>query len=388
VFARAADGSLFAEGVTAADGTFHFAGLDGGSVTAAFEEDDLGDISIVSFVGVELDDELTFGGARMPAGIGVETTGTITVTWPANAAATSFRVINSCGTFETAAAGTTSATSDLNANCPASTLDILVVANDASGLPIASTFADDVAYTSGGTIDLPAFVAAQSFAWTATDIPGDVTGVQFLASALVGDTRGGGVLQAATPVAGAASVTIPMPVGVDGYMVSAGGGRGGSAFQDHVYRIDGSSLAQTFDGDDLLPWVTGIGYDRVDRRVSWTLDGVHAFDAHVVTIRWPAPAALYGGGPPTFYMWRVFAPPGAAEVTLPELPAALAAYEPPMTSVLEIEVYVYDLDGVDGYAGARAFAEPVYVCSQCAPIDDAWPGHGVSLDRATIGVAK
>lgn len=319
-----ADGSFVSEETTDTDGKASAVLDEGGTVVVMVRNDeDALPYFPVAYVGVQPGDALTFlGGARVQ--------GTSEVSFPTAAGANAYRFSAVCGEQASNASQTNSSPIDAPACEDAS---VILVARNGSTL-VGGLGATGLDTTAAVSLDGP-WVVPTAFELAVTGLTAETETVSLEAQHALGAARTlGGAFDSGAPSARRYGVTGTM-VPLEGLTVVAlvGQERAGYGRQLHVVRRPYASDLSIDVADLTLPWIAAPVFDPEDRTLRWTEEGAGVVDALV-------------GGPflargEASFGWSIgFAPAGATEVVLPELPEPWTDYNPAAGDVVEGE-YVF-----------------------------------------------
>lgn len=350
IVAASPSGEIYDSAVTDTSGQATLTIMAGASVTAIYQNP-TGDGAnkLVSFLDVQPGDQLTVGDK-----FSVNTAlGSMTVSWPAVAGATTYRVYHPCGS-NSASAPTTTLTITENSGCLVAPMDILFTASEGSTL-VRWGLLPDVTFAAGGSTTLNAWQPMNSFTLNASGLPTDVSEVSVAASPVFNNRTTMSASISGTPSGGMLSGTRPWAVGGDAIQITAFVGRATFGLIQVLDRIPSTETTATFDGTSLLPWLDTPTADGATRTVTWASEGTPGGDGLVVFLRWPTTPALFGGG--SDHEWIVMAPPGANTLALPSLGAENAAFDVPSSGEISVNGGIIDFEQDDGYGDYRARPE-------------------------------
>lgn len=301
------------------------------------------DAALYTIAEVAPGDVLTIGAAsaRPPT--------RMTFNLPTRAGASGHRLFfGRCGEFTP-----TAATVTLDLECrPGAVTDLVVVAVDGAGQPLAATLREELTVSAGATVTVLAdWVDATAVAVTYRGLDPAATS---LGASLSSERPSGravtGPAATLTATAGVATTSLATVTLADSRAVHHLRLADGVGAQN---RHDGSEPAASYDRDvgaELLPWLTAAPtFELAARRLRWTTrSGGASADAVVASV-----AFARAGASPVDGRWSVVAP-AATELVLPVLPWAPAELQPSSGDTTGTSVRL--VGGSDGYPGLRAFA--------------------------------
>ena len=295
-----------------------------------------------TLLGLKPGDDIIFG----PRNGDSTEAGTFTVSFQTYSGAASYVVYGPCGSTSTAGA---SATLDMATRCKQDTMDVLVVAMDVNGNPIAALQKTGVAFTAGGSTSVTGtYQFVSQFTASYTDVPAAVTSMNF--SRAVPDDYGYSSFNSGTPSSGTFSASVPGPQGATALVTTNVSNNATGGQQTIAQQIQGNALTYGMDvGTTLLPWVGQPSLDLAAHKLVIPIDNAGTSgDAPDVFF---GQAAYDRGVAPNqqHFSWLVIgATPG--DVTLPTLPPEVGDVMPkPTDSALQPLAALAESDALSGY---------------------------------------
>jgi hypothetical protein len=337
-----AGGSTLGHPTTDSSGKASQAMPAGGSITAVLPSG-TNAYQMQTVLGVKAGDAITLNLAPVD-----NTAANYTVSLSPYAGADHYYVYGPCGQQLTS---TTSTTLMFNAYCEVAQMDLIAIAYNAAGNPLAYVNKSGVAYSAGGSTTMPAsWQGFATFTATATNLTSDVT------SAFVArywpDEFGYSAGNSATIGGTSASASLSGPTSAMA-VVETTLGNGSGSIQRIRQRNSGASTAYNLDvGNNELAWVgpptldlaTGIIKTPVTGSSHGTVD-IFAANVHY---------ARTVGTTSTSYYWTVYAP-DVGDITLPTLPPEVGDVGPKAgdTQPFGNSAQLADFDTVSGYDAAH-----------------------------------
>ncbi|MFN0247113.1 MAG: hypothetical protein ACKV2T_09395 [Kofleriaceae bacterium] len=288
------------------------------------------------------------GGDEITVGTDVPSTpGMATVVVPAAPGGTTgMQVYGPCGAGSST---TTTIPFTMSAACPQ---PAKVVAVARAGAAPQAFVVEDVAIVENEETTLAGpWAAPAQFTATIENVPATVERVMASAGSRIGTSTlylNPTLLPAPTGGSTTGSIAVPPAFG-DGtelryYLYY----QGFTAYQQGSVTVAGATTSHTFDGSDLLPWITG--YQGSWDDIAWTQSSGAAYDGAIATIE-------YQYKNYTQLTWRVILPESARQFTLPdsadiEIPKEVDQSE---VHVELIESSAFDWAGMRAKAGATSF---------------------------------
>jgi hypothetical protein len=356
VYAVQPSGGAGPTGQTDSNGKVVLDGVDtGASITAVYALSATS-YQLVTVVGVKPGDTITLGeqyGTALPGG----NTGNLTVTFPTFPNASSYAVYSPCNSLGGAGSPLT-----LAEGCTVATVNLLLVAVDATGNAIAGGVIKNVNYTDGQTAALTAWTAVPTggFQVSISGLISDVSQASLFASMELDGTTSYGRSAFISPLtAGAATSGVPVPIGGDRTYAYATLYRGTTGFgtQETYTSVGPTATSATFPAPG-LPWLGARQLDAAGQSVQWLQSGGTGYDAGFANIQWIRTDATTGAQ--TNYNWNVLVPPGQTQFSWAGTTtiAALAPYLPATTDTFQqFHVKVIDLANATDYDQVRADPE-------------------------------
>lgn len=257
------------------------------------------------------------------------TDGTFTVSYPAYSGATYYDVVGPCSYYSAGSA--TSYTMTIDTYCKQSAMDIIIVANNASG-PIAYLEKPNVAYTAGGsTFVNGSYLLPATFNANYTNVDAAITGITF--DRTVPALNGFVTVTSGTPANGTLSLS---SLAINGQSSRVQTRATKPSANNYVYQnMLGNATSYSLDmGATLLPWLTMPVVDFANEKVMAAVDttGTSADKPDVFVLSFSY-SRSDGSGGTLSYRWFVIAP-DAGEVTLPALPADVGDVMPQATDTV------------------------------------------------------
>jgi hypothetical protein len=335
-----ADGTQVGHPVTDANGVVSADVHAGASATVVITMPSGSQMS--TLLGLEPGDDIIFG----PRGRDSADAGTFAVSFPTFSGAASYEVYGPCGSASTAG---TSVTLGMDTVCKQDTMDLLVVAMDAGGNPIAALQKTGVTFTAGGSTAVTGtYQFVSQFTASYTDIPAAVTRVGFRRE--VPDDYGYSSNGTGTPSSGTFSASVPGPQGASALVSTDVINNTTGGQQTITQQIQGNALTYGMDvGTTLLPWIGQLSLDLAAHTIVIPIDNTGTSgDAPDVFF---AQAGYDRGTSPSVqhFTWLVVgATPG--DVTLPTLPPEVGDVMPkPTDTALDPLAALAESDALSGY---------------------------------------
>ena len=342
------DGTLVATVATDSTGKASADVMPGASVTVVQANTSTNNTVLQTVLGAQPGDNLR---------IGVEVPGTavgaFTVNFtPIAGVVNSYSVIGPCFPPAPATGGT--ATLMMFANCKLDTMDIVVIATSAAGVPLGFLEQTGVAFVAGGSTTIPAAALQPMATFNATysNLPVEVTGVGL--TRLVPDGFGLAASTNMTPTGTtlALSVLGAQPATALVRNLFQGPGR---ARQQLFQNLAGNVTTYGVDASTtLLPWLGTVTMDVTTGIVTEPVSSAGTTgdtpDLAVLQVAYNRPAAVAT----TTFRWLVFGP-DAGNFTLPTMPAEVGAVNPSAGDVVSsASNFIIESDSVANYDAIRA----------------------------------
>ncbi|MCB9563213.1 MAG: hypothetical protein H6709_16110 [Kofleriaceae bacterium] len=356
VFAIQPDGTMGDRTTTAADGTATLDDVAPGAIVTAIVARTDGHLRI-SYLGVQPGDHLELGDAPRPP----QADGAVTVDWPLATGANSYRMYVPC-TSAGGDATTTSATAQIGAWCLRDPFAVLVVALDASNVPIQSAVVHGISPIAGGgtaTGSVTAWQAPGTLSSTVATVPAEITASSRYAATLLGTSTGHPVY-----VNGFDPVTSPWPgADTEGTLTSSYFGRDGDFGALYSSQVLAPATTTWSTRAPTLPWLAGLLANAAAQQARWVTVGDGSYDATILGLSWrdyvsPPGAWVYDD-------WYLVMPPGTTEFDWSTLPAGLDELVPPEALAVDAWIDLVDLPGVDDYDAVRALPARIALCPAC-----------------------
>lgn len=279
------------------------------------------------------------------------TDGTFTVSYPSYSGATYYDVVGPCGYYNAQTALSYAMT--ITTDCKQSAMDILVVANNASG-PIGYLEKPNVAYTPGGsTFVSGSYLLPATFSASYTNVDASVTGITF--TRYVPARNGFTTVNSGTPANGTLSLNT-LALNGQSSRVQTRASRPNelnNVFQNMAGNLTSYSMDM---GATLLPWLNMPVVDLANKKVMIPVDTTGTTsdkpDVFVTSFSY---SRTNGSAGTTSYRWFVIAPE-AADITLPPLPADVGDVLPQSTDTLGTVLAVMDDTSTTTWDDARVNA--------------------------------
>ena len=341
-----ADGTVVGKPVTDTLGIVTADVHPGASATAVITAQ--GGSTMMTVVGIQPGDHINLG----PAAPTTSTTdGTFTVNYPSYSGATYYDVVGPCGYFSNGTSLTYAMT--ITSDCKQSAMDILVVANNASG-PIAYLEKPNVAYTAGGSVFVGGtYLLPATFSANYTNVDASVTGISF--TRYVPAQRGFTTVNSGTPANGTLSLN-SLALNAQSSRVVTRATRPNE--NNYVYQnMTGNGTSYSMDmSATLLPWLNMPTVDLANHKVMIPVETAGTTsdkpDVFVTSFGY---SRTNGSAGTTQYRWFVIAPE-PADITLPELPADVGDVMPQATDTLGTVIAVMDDTSTTTWNDARVNA--------------------------------
>ena len=323
----------------------------GGSVTAIYQHPaDMG-ADLVTYFGAQPNDVLTFGQRFSPPTS--NTVGTMTFSYPAIAAATSYDVFGPCGGAG-AASGTLSITLTEYDFCHHDPMDIIFIAFNGSGQVINYNYISNVTFQTGG---------ARSIAVNVTGLPPEVQNLtaEFLTVGNVGspDDEMFGRSVNGQVTGGAYTNSFPWaPTGVRTEARLFMSRPGTFRQMQIVDSLQASSTTWTVASPSLPPWLQTFTVSAADQMGIMYLVGDGTYDAAVFRVNWNHVM----GSMNIPFAWTFILPPQMTTFTFPKLPAQFAADIPQPQDSFGFQAHIIEIPSVSSYDALRAIPEKSLIC--------------------------
>lgn len=277
--------------------------------------------------------------------------GTFNVSFPANyPGAVSYDVYGPCGSTNGA---TSPIVLTMQSDCKLDTMEIMVVAKDMAGSPMASLTKTGVPFVANGTTALSgSYTPMSQFTASYTDINAVITGVS-MNRAVPDSPYGYSTGQNGAPTNGTISLVTTGPAGSKAQVSSQFSKPGCS--QNIQQMIPGNGLTYGMDaGMTLLPWVNMPTLDVATAKMTVTTDTTGtSSDAPDLVFAQVAYSRTVGTTT-TSFAWLVFAAT-AADVRLPTLPMEVGDVMPKATDTSQGGfAAMVEADTLNGYSDVRS----------------------------------
>jgi hypothetical protein len=273
--------------------------------------------------------------------------GTFTVSFPAYPGAGSYVVYGPCGSTSTTAL---SAVLLMQSNCKLDTMDLLVVATDASGTPLASLSKGSVTFQAGGSTAVSGtYQSMPQLTASYTNIPATVSSIDVQRS--VPDDYGFSDDRSATPMNGTFSAMLRAPQGSKALITTSVTNTANSGRQTIQQLIAGNALTHGMDvAMTLLPWIGVPSFDLATHKLTVPVDPL-ATSGDAPDVFFANAQYTRGTDPNTqqHFDWLVIGPaPG--DVTMPTLPMEVGDVMPKTTDTGSSGLAVSaESDALSGY---------------------------------------
>jgi hypothetical protein len=299
--------------------------------------------------------------------------GTFTVSYPAYAGAAGYDVYHPCGKTPVAPANATSQQLTMRVGCKASPMNLVVIANNGGGNPMAYTEIDNVTFASGGSATITdTWHTLSSVMATYTNPTTDVANVQL--DRFVPGMKG---LRSTTAMDGSAvTLTVTSPLTASAAMQSIispcaiadmNCSRPGSQTITQV--VDGASTYTLDLSAKMLPWVGPVTYDVPTTTLHVPATGTGAIDLFEADLQ-------YVRANTVIHIWRVFGP-NIMDVAFGALPALPGGHSPVPTDTQSVlHARIGESDAIGGYRPARQNVfDSLETCEQSqSPTAKRFPG--------------
>jgi hypothetical protein len=284
--------------------------------------------------------------------------GTFSVTYPTstNTSATAYLVASPCGTvtaFPDAMTTTTMTTSlTMSDSCVESSMEIVVMPEDASSVPLGTISKAGVAFQDGGSTTITgAYLPVRSFTGSYTNIDPGITSLSMLRS--VPDGFGVGTSDALAPPTATTVLHASGAVG-SGARIATHAATTTRSIADVRQSISGMAATYGLDiGATLLPWLEQPTFDPATGKLTVPVDSTGTTTAAPDFFRVVLSYRRTDASTTTGYTWTVFGPaPG--DVTLPVLPVELGPIAPIASDTISsVSAQMIDADTLAGYDDVR-----------------------------------
>lgn len=357
------NGSVADMGRTDASGTAMIKVYPGGSVTAIYHhtDPDMGN-DFATFFGVKPGDALNFGRSYT-----VSTTstslGTMTLSWPANAATNSEFIIETpCGGFGVGSA-TLSGSFTMFNTCDHEPMQVIGYGLNTSNQIVAYS-STTLNFTPGGSAGLNGWAAATNAMLNVTGLPPEVTSVSgtFANVANVG-TQAFSIGFNGSTTGGAFTQTQGWATAGERTFGDLRMFRLGSFSATHVLdSLQTNSTSWTVAAPTLPPWHAGTLANAAAGMIVWFPIGPPTHDGNIVLANWNHTI----GSTSYSSSWSFITPPDQTSITLPKLPPPFSDIEPQVQDGMSASVQFVELPSVANYDALRALPEFQLDCLDCA----------------------
>lgn len=357
---------VLAMGKTDASGAATIRVYPGGTVTAVYRHTvDMG-ADLITWVGVQPGDTLTFGSRQFSTSGHPNTIlGSVTYSWPAQAGATSYNIFSSC-TGIGVGGTTTSVASNEGSNCHREPMDVLYGAFGNNGLTHYS-FRSNVAFMSGGVIAAGGWSAAQTGSISITGLPPEIVSLNGTFNTVLDSNReinmvGG---YSGTPTGGAFSGSFTWHPTGERTVGTLSMNRQGFSTMRLLDSFASNTLTQTVAAPALPPWVQGGAQaSSALRMASWFLvpDASSVYDGQVLRVSWSH--TVSGMNHP--HQWHFILPPEQTSIAFPQLPSQFNDNLPFPQDNMSATIRVFDVSAITGYDMLRTLPSSTVMCLECA----------------------
>ena len=338
-----ADGTEVGHPVTDQDGIASADVHAGASATVVITRETI--TQMTTLLGLKPGDDIILGPRRgMPT-----SAGNFTVSFATYSGATNYTVYGPCGATNstTSPVGLT-----MQSDCKQDTMDLLVVAYDPNGNPLASLTKTGVTFAAGGSTAVTGtYQVVSNFTASYTNVSATVTSIDFTRELPDNDgfTRGA----SGAPASGTYSASVPAPQGSTARVITNLETSTG-AQQTIEQAIQGNALTYGMDvGATALPWLGEPALDLANHTITVTIDPTGTSGDT------PDVFALEGSYSRTIdqmnhsYDWLVLGPtPG--DLVLPIMPAEVGDVMPKADdSSAFAAAFMVDSDAIAGYDAIR-----------------------------------
>jgi hypothetical protein len=345
------DGTLVKKASTDSAGKADADVLPGASVTAIVLFNT--QVRLQTVLAVKPGDDLVVGTKSADS----SSAGNFTISYPAFAGATSYWVTTPCvsTTFTAPATGATPApaTIEFANSCKLDTMEIVVVAQNASG-PLNSIAKSGVKSTSGGSTTITgSYQGLRNFTASYTNIDPSITNLdmtRWIPDAFAGYFNN----QTIAPTSATQVFSVTGPIGAGGAVVTQVNNKSLSGAQVVRQTISGNAATYGLDvGATLLPWVKLPSFDAATNKVLVPLDMTGTSAAKPDLFRISLGYRRVDNNVTHQYGWTIFGPE-AADIVLPVLPADLGGIGPTASDNVGITaVGMLEADTITSYDAIR-----------------------------------
>ena len=332
----------------------------GGSITAIYQHPaDMG-ADLVTYFGAQPNDVLTFGQRFSPSTS--NNLGSMTFSYPAIAAATSYDVFGPCG-----GAGAPSGTLSIALSefdfCHHDPMDIVFLAFNSTGQVINYNYISNVAFQNGTTRSIAGWGNAGTAMVNVTGLPPEVQNLtaEFLTVGNVGSPDDEMFIRSVNgQVTGGAYTNsfawAPTGVRTEARLFMS---RLGTYRQMQIVdSLQASSTTWTVASPALPPWLQTFTASAADQMGIMYLVGDGTYDAGMFRINW----THVMGSTNVPFVWTFILPPQMTTFSFPKLPAQFAADLPQPQDSFGIQAHVIEIPSVSGYDALRAIPEKSLIC--------------------------
>jgi hypothetical protein len=334
----------------------------GGTVTAIYRHTVDAGADLVSYLGAQPNDTLTFG--KYWAAPYANSPGAMTLSWTAYSGANQYNVNIPCGTYGFPNTTLSYASFNEYPQCDHEPMGVVGVAFNASNQVLAMNYSV-FNFSVGGSQALSTFWQAASTATaTFTGLPPEVT--QLYAYYYIvtnGGVQGYGYGTNGTPTGGAGTITFPWVNTGERTLSYLTMSRNGSYYQMQI--LDAiNALNVTAASPQLPPWNQGGIAGAAERKVEFLAAGPTTHSGNVIILYWSHTV----GANTSQFTWTFITPPEVSSFDMPKLPAIFDDTQPKP----EDGVYPQFIAGLEipsltnGYDGMRALPEAELTCPACA----------------------
>lgn len=362
------DGKVLATGKTDDAGSATIRVYPGGSVTAAYKHTGDAGYDLITWAAVKPGDTLTFG-ARQLSSAGTTNTnlGAQTYTFPMTfpGAATVYVVTSCSGASAPIANGSVAVTE--YALCHQEPMDVVFYALDASNKVVGVGSRQNVGFTSGGSVALGGFTAAQTGTINITGLPTEVGTVSGHFYSVVDGRNeiGYGGNYSGTPTGGAFTATFPWSPTGERTVGTLGLYRNGFSAMNILDGFSTNTTNQTVAMPSAVPWMQGFtSVSLALRRATWFAvpNASATVDGQLVTVSWYRTVDSKS----FLSQWTAILPAGPSSFDLPELPAALSEANPAAADYVNSGyVREFDISTISDYDALRAQPAGNLSCLEC-----------------------
>jgi hypothetical protein len=332
----------------------------GGSITAVYQHAaDMG-ADLVTYFGVQPNDVLTFGQRFSPNTS--NNLGSMTFSYPAVAAATSYDVIGPCGGAG-AAAGTLQVTFSEFDSCHHDPMDVVFLAFNSTGQVINYNYLSSVAFQNGMTRSIGSWGTAGTAMVNLTGLPPEVQNItgEFLTVGNIGspDEEMFARTVSGQVTGGAYTNSFPWaPTGVRTEARLFMSRLGTYRTMQIVDSLQANSTTWTVASPALPPWLQTFTASAADQMGIMYLVGDGTYDAGMFRINW----SHVMGSTNVPFVWTFILPPQQTTFSFPKLPAQFAADLPQPQDSFGIQAHVIEIPSISGYDALRAIPEKSLIC--------------------------